>query len=75
VPRAGRRRNHPIHPRKDPKNVLFQGLSIRWTSNPSSQLLGNDIAEVFERREHAVEGLKRFIRAAVAKRLYEELRV
>src|SRR5436190_4085132 len=75
VPRGGCWGNRPIRPREDPDEVLFQRLSILRTSNPSSQLLGNDDAEVFERREHTVEVLKCFVRAAVAKCLYEEVRV
>ena len=75
MPGAGRWRNRPIRPREDPENVLFQRLSILWTLDTGSQLLGNDDAEVFEGREHAVELLKRFVRTAVAKRPYEELGV
>jgi hypothetical protein len=75
VPRIGRWRNRSIRPREDAENVLFQRLSILWALDTGSQLLGNDDAQVFEGREHAVELLKRFVRAAFAKRLYEELRV
>ena len=75
MPGVGRWRHGPIRSREDPENVLFQRLSILQTLHASSQLLGNDDAEVLEGREQAVELLKRFVRTAVAKRLYEELRI
>lgn len=75
MPRVGRWRNRPLHPREDPKNVLFQRFSILWTPDSGSQLLGNDDAQVFEWREDAMELLESFVRATVAKRVYEELRV
>ena len=75
VPRVGRWSNGPIRSREDPKNVLFERLSILRTLNPSSKFLGNDDAEVLEGREHAVELLKGIVRTAVTKRLNEQLRV
>jgi len=75
VPGVGRWGNRAICSLEDPQNVVFQRLSILRTLNPSSQLLRNDDAEVLEGREQAVELLKRFVRTAVAKRLYEELRI
>jgi hypothetical protein len=75
VPGLGRWRYRAIRAREDSENVLFQRLSILWTLNTRSQLLGNDDAEVFERRENTVEVLERFVRAAVAKCLYQELSV
>jgi hypothetical protein len=75
VPRVGRWGYDPIRSREDPQNVLFKRVSILRTLDPSSQFLGNDDAEVLERREHAMELLKRVVRTAFAKRLNEELRV
>ncbi len=75
MPGVGRWRSHPIRPRKNPENIFFQRLAILWTLDTGSQLLGDDDAEVFEWREHAMQLLQSVVRTRVAKRPYEELRV